>query len=337
MSILESTCGASCQTAVGQSCKCHCGGAGHGVGRIRWASASAAAAAGDNSRECAARVRTWDDAIKAATTKLASLVRALKPKASNQSKKQASRRPPPSLTAPRAAGAAEYVRTVVLVKWLVEHDEEREQIEWLAGEISKLGVSTLDKLAATDADTRRRVQRRLADHFWCDCLAAIVAAAEELTAVQEEIKSKASAASGRLAALAWGKILDSRGSSHGYHPRSRVQEPLRSEADQGAGLDAAILEGAVAGVVKLSLDGLMPGASAETELLVTKLRVLALIMCPDPVGHELVWKHCWLPLVEMFLKDELVDELHQFVKDGLDQPHSWDGPEAPPPAGPKPS
>ncbi|MFE6509264.1 hypothetical protein ACFVDI_19600 [Nocardioides sp. NPDC057767] len=337
MSNLETTCSAGCQTAVGWSCECHCGGAGHGVGRIRWASASAAAAAGDNSPETAARVKKWDTAKRAAKSRLAKLVRALKPKPGNQSEKEARRSAARSLTTARATGAAEYVRTVVTVNWLVEHDEEREQIEWLAGEISKLGVSTLDKLARSDVETRRRVQRRLADHFWCDCLAAIVATIDEVTAVQEEIKSKTSGASGRLAALGWGRILGSRRSSHGYHPQSRAEARLRSEADQEAGLDAAVLEGAVAGVVKLALDGLMAGPAAEIELLVTKLRVLALIMCPDPVGHETVWKHCWLPLVEMFLKDELVEELHQFVKDGLDQPHSWDGPEALPPAALKPS
>lgn len=337
MSNLERTCGASCQTAIGWTCVCHCGGASHGVGRIHWASATAAAAGGDNSREVAARVRKWDAAKGAAKTRLVKLVRALKPKPSSHSKKEVRRAPARSLTTERAAGAAEYARTVVLVKWLVEHNEEREQIEWLAGEISKLGVSTIDKLARSDADTGRRVQRRLADHFWCDCLAAIVATIDEVTAVQDEIKSKTSAASGRLAALAWTKLLASRGSSHGYHPQSRGRARLRSEADQAAGLDAAIFEGAVAGVVKLALDGLMSGPSAEIELLITKLRVLALIMCPDPAGHEMVWKHCWLPLVEMFLKDELVEELHQFVKDGIDQTHSWDGSDALPPAGPKSS
>ena len=53
-------------------------------------------------------------------------------------------------------GVAEYARTVVLVKWLVNHHDERAQIEWLAGEISKVGVSTLDQLAPTGTDARRR-------------------------------------------------------------------------------------------------------------------------------------------------------------------------------------
>ena len=146
-----------------------------------------------------------------------------------------------------------------------------------------------------------------------------------MQAVQDKIKSRASDAAGHLALLAWRRVQISRSSSHGYGPRSRVERDLRAEADKYAGLDDAVLEGAVAGVVKLVLDGLMSGPNAAIDELLTKLRVLTLIMCPDPAVHELVWTHCWLPLVQVFLKEKLVDELHQLVEGGLGQPLTWDG------------
>lgn len=320
-------CRESCETATRDICTCTCGGASHGIGRIRWAAARAEADAGRESPSILHQVGKWKAAKKRVKGRLSTLVRKRRAKRVKLAAGSAGGKtnvPLGPILHGETIETAEYARTVVLVKWLSINHDERRQIEWLADEISKLGIATLDELAGSDDNARRRIRKRLADHFWCDCLAAIVATLEEVQATQKKIRSGAADTAGKTAALAWRKVQDSRSSSHGKLPRSRSGRAVRSKSDEQAGLDEAILERAVAGVVKLVLDGLTAGSDTGIETLVFKVRVLALIMCPNPVRHELVWKHCWLPLVKLFMKKKLVYEMHQLVDGGLDQEHTWD-------------
>lgn len=320
-------CRESCETATRDICTCTCGGASHGIGRIRWAAARAEADAGRESPSISRNVEKWKAAKKKVKGRLSTLVAKRRAKRANRAAGSAGGKtkvPLGPILHGETIETAEYARTVVLVKWLSINHDERMQIEWLADEISKLGATTLDELAGSDDDARCRIRKRLADHFWCDCLAAIVASLDEVRALQEKIRSGAGDTAGKTAALAWRKVQDSRSSSHGKLPRSRSGRVVRSKSDEQAGLDEAILERAVAGVVKLAFDGLTAGSGTGIETLVIKLRILALIMCPNPVRHELVWRHCWLPLVKLFLKKKLVYEMHQLVDGGLDQEHTWD-------------
>lgn len=109
-----------------------------------------------------------------------------------------------------------------------------------------------------------------------------------------------------------------------------------AEADRRglvARLDDVILRSAVTAVVARVLDALVTSSGVSTEDLRTRLPVLALIMCPDPAAHQLVWERCWRPLFRSIRKQKLLDELDQQLEDGegLSRPHLWEDADAGPP------
>lgn len=220
--------------------------------------------------------------------------------------------------------------------WLSADGDSLAQIEALAEEISSQGTAAIDDLvnAAPDGGRRRkRVQDRLGDHFWCDLLAALVVVLEAPADLESQIRDDIAQATGNVAALVWAEIKRSREQSHGYTPGAQTPRPLRSTADDRAHLDDVILRSAVTAVVNRVLDTLVTSSGVSTEDLRTRLQVLALIMCPDPAAHQLVWERCWRPLFRSILKQELLDELDQQLEDGegLSRPHLWDGADAGPP------
>lgn len=321
----------SCSSASKHApCHCGCGGSGHGVRRIAWAAAYAKQDGGDASTTVTTRVREWVAARFNAETEIEKLTRTQSERRRNVSERTLKRTPRLPLQDGQAQASAEYLRTVSLVLWMAQHDTEREQIDALAAEISSFGTHALDTLAERSSSDRKRararLKNRLGDHFWCDCLAGLTVALQEVQGLRDKLANSFAETCAELAAIAWREVKASRAASHGGGPTSTVDGPSRSHGDHAAGLGDAVLESLVKMFVKrvvVSLVSWDPGLGGALQ----KLRVLSLLLCPDPAGHELVWENCWRPLLKMLLQEGLtqeLDELAQFIDGGLDQPHTWD-------------
>lgn len=338
MAATIASCTSSCRRAVGFHCECHCGGSQHGAARIEWAKALAAVSIGTSGGSTTDTVRTWRTAREEATRALTNRIGARRRRQAKRSDAARARTPHLPLTDTEIHVAEEFARTEILVLWLSADGDSLAQLEALAEEISSQGAAAIDELVAAapdDGRRRKRIQDRLGDHFWCDLLAALVVVLEVPADLESRIRDDIAQATGHVAALVWAEIKRSREQSHGYTPGAQTPRPLRSTADERARLDDVILRSAVTAVVTRVLDALFTSLAVSPEEVRTRLQVLALIMCPDPAAHQLVWEHCWRPLFRSVLKQELLDELNQHLEDGegLSRPHLWDGADSGPPHG----
>ncbi|WP_017608522.1 hypothetical protein, partial [Nocardiopsis xinjiangensis] len=118
--------------------------------------------------------------------------------------------------------------------------------------------------------------RAIAGHFWCDLLAetanALDRGAELLGKVPDEIKEA---------------VLE--------HEDAAEWGPVRTE-----------LAKAAVGFLWKSLQRLM---GIDPEALALQLRVLAVLICPDPGGHPRVARDCLRPLVQDTLREHLETNL----------------------------
>jgi len=323
--------GSSCSSAVEHTpCYCACGGSQHGLRRVAWADAGAKHRTGDRSTEVAKLVDEWRAARASARRWVSALNQAQRDRRKKVRPRTLKSRPRKGLQNGQAHGSAEFVRTEWLVRWLIHHDTERARIEALATKLSTLGTATLDAAVASSSDqkaARRRFQQRLGDHFWCDSLAGIVVGLQEIKDLEGKLAADLANVTAELAGIAWREVKASRVSSHGWGPTSQHKGSARSSQDHGAGLDDAFLMLVVKAVVERLVASLLTWPTIGLDEVLLKLRVLTLLMCPDPAGHELVWINCWRPLIQMVLQDKIATDLKrldQFVEGGLDQPHTWD-------------
>lgn len=336
MSTFKTPCTSWCRRATGFHCECHCGGSQHGAARIEWAKALAAEGDATSEDSTSAVVRIWRTAADEAKRALSNVTDARRRRQSGRSVAAKETTPLLPLTDAEIHAAEEFARTGILVIWLSLDGDSLEQLDGLAEEISSWGATAIEELVSEAPGERRRrkqVQDRLGDHFWCDLLAALVVVLNAPTDLESRIRDDVAQATGHVAGLVWAEVKRSRERSHGYSPRARKPRPLRSTADERAGLDDVILRSTVTAVVKHALKTLIISSGASAEDVRTRLQVLALIMCPDPVAHKLVWENCWRPLFRSTLKEGLLDALDQQLEsgEGLDRPHLWDGPDSVPP------
>lgn len=219
--------------------------------------------------------------------------------------------------------AAEYARTVDVVQWLVLNASEREQVEQLADAVA----ATCGEVLEASSGGRRAITRRLADHFWCDVLAALSLVIREIQDLEATLKQGGAQAASEIAERAWREVSESRARSHGFRPRERSREgaDVREERDHEAGLTAAVAKGATRGAVTIALNSLTVGVDVNLQALLLKVRVAALLMCPDPGAHQLVWDECFVPILRSEISSEIQKELTGRIKEfqeGMD----WDRP-----------
>ncbi|CCH73532.1 hypothetical protein BN11_290010 [Nostocoides australiense Ben110] len=324
--------GASCQSAVAHTpCECGCGGSRHGLRRIAWADAGARHRIGVRTAEVTTLVGEWDDARRAARKVVLNLTQTQRDRRAKVSPRTIASTPLKKLQNRQTHGSAEYVRTEWLVQWLVDNSSERVRIERLAARLSEVGAVVLDKAVRDSGGTkaaRQRVQRRLGDHFWCDVLAALVVALQEVDGLKDKLAESLEDVSSELATHVWRALKISRATSHGWGPTSRKGGLARAEADRRAGLVEAFIRTAVTYAVRRLVQAI-PWTTVGLDQVLLDLRILTILVCPDPAGHELVWTNCWLPLIRMALQDEITEDLKQldqWIGGGLDQPHVWDAP-----------
>lgn len=326
-SYLKTSCkSSSCSHASGHDpCRCVCGGSGHGLLRLVWATAWAQHLGVPPSAKVMEHVSEWQKARDAAEEKIKGLTQKQQKSRRRESSKTVKKTPKKGLKNEQVYGSAEYVCTVSLVIWLAQNNTRREQIEGLATEMSKLGAQALDCLIRCSVK-QEESKNRLGDHFWCDCLAAVIVSLREIKDLPDKLKTSVSNLCAELALISWREVKASRETSHGYGPATQRKDLSRSEHDRKAGIDEYILKRIVKAVVSKAVGALMLwGPDLEHALL--NLRVLTLLLCPDPSAHKLVWENCWRPLFQMVLEEKLADkleQLNQLVDNRLDQEHTWD-------------
>lgn len=216
------------------------------------------------------------------------------------------------------------VRSVDIVTWLVEHQTELSQIDSLAGEIGQACSDLL--MEAADEDLKNKWRHRLADHFWCGVIAALV---REISDFQQIAAIEA----GVLAKNVWATVVRSRSASRGGGPwvptpsQDSDLPPTRGELDrQQAGLDppgqaTSPLQKATSHIITVGCAALLQRV-VDVNPLLLKLRVLAVLLCPDPPSHTSVWDDCWCPLAGEEITSVLQLQLVN-VLPGLAQQATW--------------
>lgn len=203
-------------------------------------------------------------------------------------------------------------RSIDIVDWLIEHPTERKQIEWIADRVGDACGEILNESP--------EVYCRLDDHFWCDVLAALAHAIDE---VSKKIDSISEDISSYIADLVWEILKQERSSSTtsgSPNPRSKKREvaKTRLKKDEEAGLGDVFLENVTKRLVKKIVKKFL---KESTTPITTKLgelqqnvRILALLMCPNPYAHRAVWEYCLLPI----LKAEIVIKVNEYLENFLD-------------------
>jgi len=297
--------GSSCQHAVSPGCECGCGGGNHGaLARISWATALAVPAL-QRTPEQKKQAETAINQRQRATLKLK-----LQAKSHRHSRQK-----------PRRLDATVFFeanRSIDIVTWLINNPNECKAIESMAQQIG----STCESLLTENPGFRLR----LADHFWCDVLAALV---HVLTEVLNEIDKTPSRASkltvDLLGARTWETVRDQRRDSKGNAPCQRKTSRKaisRADKDAAAGLHDAILEKTVKDLVASLIAGFTVAAHGTLDPIILRLRVLAILFCPDPYAHKAVWNYCVVPLLKQGIVIQAKNYLQSFY-DMFKQQWSW--------------
>lgn len=297
--------GSSCRHAVSPGCECGCGGGNHGaLARLAWAAALTVPAP-----------QRTSDQNQQVVTAAAQRSRATSKVKGQENSHRRSRKKP------RRADATaffESTRTVDIVDWLVANPSEREKIQWMARQVGDVCEQVLTQHPGTHA--------RLADHFWCDVLSALV---QVLTEALDEIDKFPSRVSQLvvdiLAARTWEAVHVQRAGSKGNAPSQRKtsrKTVSRADNDLAAGLHEAILEKAVKNLITALMTGVTEATHGALDPIVLQLRVLAILFCPDPYAHKAVWDYCVVPMLKQGIVIRSQNYLQQFY-DMFKQKWTW--------------
>lgn len=266
--------GRGCKTAVGSTsgCRCQCGGINHGLGRIYWASNPTSS--------------VYSSAKFKAIKHVKSLKTASKPKV---------------LTSQGSARILqEYIRTVAIVTWLINSSPDLNQLQGLCATFQNTATTAMSGL------TKNQLQR-FSDHFWCDFFASLVYLINNTQNAQNQIqKSIAGKISNTLINEVFSCIKNSRGNSYGNPLAMRQgnrETRTRETRDLHEGLGNNLLKKIVTNVLVASfapyssqLNIQNVGVSTIFDSMKVHFQILALLLCPDPESHKLVWDQCFAPL-----------------------------------------
>lgn len=211
---------------------------------------------------------------------------------------------------PRRADANAFfnaVRSIDIVDWLATNPSECASMEGMAQAIADICEDVLTQYSHVDT--------RLNDHFWCDVLVALATGIAAVRSKIEEVPQDiALLATDLLIATTRDAIQQQRSYDRGYAPcqqqKTRKIE-TRAEIDAEAGLSVGIVEMIIERLVAYLLSEIIAIAIEPLDSIILQLRVLAVLICPDPYAHRVVWNECFLPQ----LKEEIVIQLQRYDGD----------------------
>lgn len=280
----------SCATAMTPGCSCPCLHARHGLeGRLRWAIALGSMEQQPD--------RTPTPHTIEGRQRQESATERLKDRNRRAIKSKRSRK----VSKINSNSAFEYVRTVNCVDWLAQHPTETQQLTAMV----ELFVKNASQLIEESPEKKRpAVKKRILDHLWCDLVASIVEAVEKIGDLETVAVNKI-ADSISIFAI---EILKQTRSSEPSQTTDAAHHESRADLDAQAGLslESAILKGCIAGMTKIALKGGVSGLTAYRETLLLKLRIAAVMLCPNILDHDAVRHHCLNPLWQDKVTDELV-------------------------------
>lgn len=165
-------------------------------------------------------------------------------------------------------------------------------------------------------------RHRIADHFWCDILASLVCVLESVESALEKLEK---GAVDWLVDEVWAQVRASRSSDCGNTPRRRtLRREDRHELDDGADLAEELLKRWTKALIQRLCDGLL-AQKLTLDVIVLKLQLLAIVLCPDAAAHKKVWDHCFVPLLQKWTGEEVRDTLRNFFPQ-FSAPATWTGP-----------
>lgn len=275
--------GSSCRNAIQPGCVCACGGANHGMGRLLWAYA----AVEDTARPVAfgevgsAELDRYQRVVaqrshRARAGWFSEVVDPLEQGSARFSNKM-------------GWAAALKITDDDAVLWLARNPQALVEVKFLSEQIGAAAEEELTVLVG------KAQWRRLADHFWCDVVGALVCLLEEVDGAVEKLQE---GAIDWLVDQVWTRVRSSRSTDHGSTPNGRRQpESSRADHDHQEGIADEILKAAIKSLLAKICDGLI-AKDLTLNLLILKLRLLAIWLCPAILAHKVVLEHCWNPLAQ---------------------------------------
>lgn len=288
--------GSGCQSASGISCACRCGGACHGIrARLNWAQ-SKSKPVGKRTEVDNDLVNKFDERIRKTKENIQAHMKCI-----NKSRKKPTRED--------AKYFFEYCRTVDIVFWLIENYNEINAIDHIAKIIEKECEKILLKYP--------ECYTRLADHFWCDVLAATASVLQEMLQnidkTSEELEDYLAS---EIAKKVWQTVYAQRVSARGNRPYTRINNrstKSRASLDKEAKLPRKMLEHAVKNIVNRLLSPVSSFSHQSLEPIILKLQISAILICSDPYAHKAVWEHCVVPLIVDAVVLRCVDISQEYV------------------------
>lgn len=292
----------SCQHATGSGCVCICGHGNHGAkARIRWAKAL--------SKEASQRSQAERADAKLAEKQRNRAKEVLK--SQNETLRQ-------SRKAPRRDDANAFFeanRTIDIVNWLIEHPTTCDQMEWIADQIGEAAENLLLQFPGK--------HQRIADHFWCDVLAALATILAELLETSNQLIDDTAEA---IAEKVWESVKATRNEEKGNAPcqKQRTRKTTsRLRRDYQEGLKEAVLKQTVETLVKKIIKKVVAEPEMTVETFLLQIRLLAILFCPDPYAHRAVWNNCVIPLMEEEIIAKSLEGM-DILKRLFEQRWSWD-------------
>lgn len=331
---MQMTCNSRCTTASGRTCVCPCGGAGHGVGRLEWVRVTV------KINEYIANAQKMNDpGPDGADKALRNTVKGAFASAPKHSKVVS---PAPSAIAgfkqqfgPAVTDAeietycqslwrkllaennlntrinvtnfkrtvhtiaqlerlAEYLRSVEIVDQLVDSTANQVNYSDLIKTVQIL--ETAMQKPSNQKSYPPAVKARLEDHFFCDLFAALAQALGTLQTLPNKWKKL-------LVQQICQTIDDSRSKSYGCSIGSRksnIPSTTRKQEDQTGGLTGSVINAIVTQVV----NKVFPTAPAQAVLSQYQrlFQMLAVLLCPSPQQHKLVWDECVVPIIKSLIQ-----------------------------------
>jgi len=215
-----------------------------------------------------------------------------------------------------ANATTERFLTVDVTVWLVQHSEQRRMIGCLAD----LVQSECESFMVSLDETQRK--KLAASHIWCDIIASVVAFTDEFELTVDAVQRDMSDQVGRFIGNVWYGFRKSRQTSTGSRPGQAERSTTWEAEDRKNGLVDTLLSKTVSALVLKILKAYTAQPKALLDAAKTHLQVLALMLCPDPAAHPLVWDQCLVPLLGGVVGDELRERfgaLYALVS----QPRDW--------------